>query len=300
MAKTLIIFNFAIQIKSHYMKVVNIEASLERLIDNTIQAIPSVLIGLGILFVGKYIIRFILKLIDRRFERRNVDMSIRTFIKSIVKICLYVFLYLTAAGVMGIQTTSFVAALGAFGLAVGMALQGSLSNFAGGVLILLFRPFDVGDYISSANGSSGTVERIDLLYSTLIDDDGIRVFSPNGTLANSVIKNFTKIAARRMQFSLVISYDTNIKQAREMILQTIAKESRVLDKPKAEVLVGDLKESGITLNIRLWTKREDYWATKNELGEEIKNVLENQAVTFPINTVKMLKDESGDNPVVEA
>lgn len=178
-----------------------------------------------------------------------------------------------------------------------MALQGSLSNFAGGVLILMFRPFDVGDYISSANGSSGSVERIDLLYTTLIDDDGIRVFSPNGTLANSVIKNFTKIAYRRMQFSLVISYDTNIKQAREAILAVLAADSRVLEKPKAEVIVGDLKESGITLTVRAWANREVYWATKNEVGEEIKNVLDGKNVVFPSNIVKII-DESpkGTNP----
>ncbi|MGJ1205706.1 mechanosensitive ion channel family protein [Sphingobacterium lactis] len=279
------------------MKFANLESSLEKLFDSILLKMPSIVVGFLILFIGRYVIKFLLRFIDRRFEKRNVDMSIRLFIKSMVKITLYVLLLLTVANTMGIQTTSFIAALSAFGLAVGMALQGSLSNFAGGVLILMFRPFDVGDYISSANGSSGSVERIDLLYTTLIDDDGIRVFSPNGTLANSVIKNFTKIAYRRMQFSLVISYDTNIKQAREAILAVLAADSRVLEKPKAEVIVGDLKESGITLTVRAWANREVYWATKNEVGEEIKQVLDGKNVVFPSNIVKII-DESpkGTNP----
>lgn len=198
---------------------------------------------------------------------------------------------LTVASTMGIQTTSFIAALSAFGLAVGMALQGSLSNFAGGVLILLFRPFDVGDYISSAAGATGTVERIDLLYTTMIDDDGIRVFTPNGPLANSVIKNFTKIASRRMQFTLNVSYDTNIKVAREAVLSVLKADKRILDKPVPEVIVGDLKETGITLVVRAWANREVFWATKNEISEQVKNVLDGKNVVFPQNVVKVIGDQ---------
>ncbi len=273
------------------MKPIDIEASLERIINNSLDQVPHVIGGLAILFIGRYAIQFALKIMDKRFEKRNIDISIRSFVKSLVKFILYALMLLTAASTMGFQTTSFIAALSAFGLAVGMALQGSLSNFAGGVLILIFRPFDVGDYISSANGSSGTVEKIDLLYSTLIDDDGIRVFSPNGTLANSVIKNFTKISARRMQFSFLISYDTNIKIARERILAILNDDKRILDKPKAELIVGDLKESGITITIRAWANREVYWATKNELAEKIKEELDNKAINFPTNALKILNQD---------
>ncbi|MGO1817893.1 MAG: mechanosensitive ion channel family protein, partial [Sphingobacterium sp.] len=206
------------------MNFTNLESSFEKLFDQALLKVPSILIGILILIVGRLVIRFTLNLIDRRFERKRVDISIRDFIKSIVRFGLYALLILTVANTMGIQTTSFIAVMSAFGLAVGLALQGSLSNFAGGVLILLFRPFDVGDYISSDNGASGTVDRIDLLYSTIIDDEGIRVFSPNGTLANSVIKNYSKITSRRMQFSFLISYGTDIKQTRESVLQLLGGE----------------------------------------------------------------------------
>lgn len=269
----------------------SVERSLERLVDSVVVALPKIAVGFFILIVGRYVIKFALKFIDSRFEKRNVDRSIRSFLKSIIKFTLYGLLLLTVASTMGIQTTSFIAALSAFGLAVGMALQGSLSNFAGGVLILLFRPFDVGDYISSAAGATGTVERIDLLYTTMIDDDGIRVFTPNGPLANSVIKNFTKIASRRMQFTLNVSYDTNIKVAREAVLSVLKADERILDKPLPEVVVGDLKETGITLVVRAWAKREVFWATKNEISEQVKNVLDGKNVVFPQNVVKVICDQ---------
>ncbi|WP_293932980.1 mechanosensitive ion channel family protein [Sphingobacterium sp. UBA6645] len=269
----------------------SVERSLERLVDSVVVALPKIAVGFFILIVGRYVIKFALKFIDSRFEKRNVDRSIRSFLKSIIKFTLYGLLLLTVASTMGIQTTSFIAALSAFGLAVGMALQGSLSNFAGGVLILLFRPFDVGDYISSAAGATGTVERIDLLYTTMIDDDGIRVFTPNGPLANSVIKNFTKIASRRMQFTLNVSYDTNIKVAREAVLSVLKADERILDKPLPEVVVGDLKETGITLVVRAWAKREVFWATKNEISEQVKNILDGKNVVFPQNIVKVIGDQ---------
>ena len=276
------------------MNFANLESSLEKLFDVILLKIPSIAVGFFILIVGRYIIKFVLKFIDKRFVKKDVDISIRSFIKSLLKFAMYALLILTVANTMGIETTSFIAALSAFGLAVGMALQGSLSNFAGGVLILVFRPFDVGDYISSANGSSGSVERIDLLYTTIIDDDGIRVFSPNGTLANSVIKNYTKITARRMQFTFVVSYDTNIKVAREAILSVLNTDERILDAPKKEVIVGDLKESGISLVVRGWANREVFWATKNQVSEEIKNVLDGKNVIFPSNIVKVIDETPGD------
>ena len=273
------------------MNFANLESSLEKLFDQVLLKIPSIAVGIVILIIGRLVIRFTLSMIDRRFERRGVDVSIQDFIKSIVRFALYALLILTVANTMGIQTTSFIAVMSAFGLAVGMALQGSLSNFAGGVLILLFRPFDVGDYISSDNGSSGTVERIDLLYSTIIDDDGIRVFSPNGSLANSVIKNYSKILSRRMQFSFMITYETDIKQARNAVLQLLASDDRIQTSPSPVVVVDQLNETGITLTVRAWAKREIYWDVRNEMAERITAILGDERVTFPVNMVKIVNDQ---------
>ncbi|WP_437918315.1 mechanosensitive ion channel family protein [Sphingobacterium sp. LRF_L2] len=263
------------------------ESSIEKLIDLVILKLPSVLIALVILVVGKYLINLALRLIARRFEKKNVDRSIRSFLSSLIKFSLYCLLFLTVANTMGIQTTSFIAALSAFGLAVGLALQGSLSNFAGGVLILLFRPFEVGDYISSNNGSEGTVERIDILYTTLLSGEGIRVFSPNGTLANSVIKNFTKIISRRFQFIVGISYDDNIKEAKDVILALIQSDERILDTPKPEIFVSELADSAVNLTIRGWVNKEQFWATHNELQERIKLALDAKGISIPYPQTEM-------------
>lgn len=235
----------------------DIQSRIEKLIDLVVLKVPEVIAALVILVVGRYVVKFAVKLMQKRFERRQFDRSVAGFITSLLKFVLYALLILTVASTVGIQTTSFIAALSAFGLAVGMAMQGSLANFAGGVLILIFRPFEVGDYIDSANGSSGTVNKIDLLYTTIIDDNGIMIFSPNGTLANSVIRNFTKVTHRRFQIVVGISYDDNIKEARETILNILKNEPDIQTTPAPDVFVGDLADSSVNLTIRGWVKRED-------------------------------------------
>lgn len=269
------------------------ESSLEKLLDLVILKIPSIAVALVIFFVGRYVIRLAMNLMDKRFEKRNIDLSIRSFVKSIVKFACYILLVLTVASTMGIQTTSFIAALSAFGLAVGMALQGSLSNFAGGVLILVFRPFEVGDYVSSENGSEGTIEQIDILYTTMVNAEGITVFSPNGTLANSVIKNYTRILSRRFQFVIGISYDDNIKEAREVILKVIEEDGRVDKNPAAEVFVSELADSSVNLTIRGWVNKKDFWATNNYLQEKIKVALDEKGISIPYPQTEMHIKSSG-------
>ncbi|WP_270086971.1 mechanosensitive ion channel family protein [Sphingobacterium sp. SYP-B4668] len=285
------------------METVNIskfEMWFDKLIDVVIVSIPSIVVGLSILFFGGYLIRFFINMLNRRFEKRKVDVSIRAFVASMLKFVLYALLILTAASTMGIQTTSFIAALSAFGLAVGMALQGSLSNFAGGVLILMFRPFEVGDYISSANGSAGTVERIDLLYTTLVTAEGIKEFSPNGTLANSVIKNYSKILSRRFEYVVGISYDANMKEAKDIILQVLKDDKRVLETPAPEIFVSQLADSSVNLTIRGWAKKEDYWPTANANQEAIKNALDAHGISipFPQTELHIINDAFGNDKLI--
>ncbi len=265
----------------------NLETKVGRLTDVVIDAIPGIIGGIILLVIGKYVINLVNRLLHKRFEKRNVDPSIRAFISSIVKIVMWVMLLLTVASQIGIQTTSFIAALSAFGLAVGMALQGSLSNFAGGVLILMFRPFEVGDYISSANGTSGTVERIDILYSTLIGDDGVRIFSPNGPLANSVIKNYTKIVQRMFEYTVSISYDKNVKDAKDIILRVLRANENVLTSPEPTVFVKELGNSSIVLTVRAWTKRENYWPVRNSMQEKIMLELERNDISVAPNPTQI-------------
>lgn len=254
---------------------------------------PRILLAILLLIVGSWLIKLVMRYIHSRFERRNVELSLRFFLSRIIKITLYILLVLSVAGNLGIQTTSFLAILGGAGLAIGLALQGSLSNFAGGVLILLFKPFRVGDYISSTAEASGTVENIDLLYTTLKTAEGTRVFAPNGPLANSVITNYSNLVERRVEYSIDISYDSDTQQIRKSILSLLEEDQRVLKKPTPEVLINGIANGAIKLVIRYWSPKDTYWAAYHDIYEKVKLLLKDN-VTIPQYTVQMLPvDDSG-------
>ncbi len=249
------------------------EQSIEQIITKFIEFIPTLILSVILFFIGLFLIRLALKIIKKRFEARNISLSVRSFVISVIRFILYALLILMVAGNLGIQTTAILGALSGMVLAIGLALQGSLSNFAGGVLVLLFRPFEVGDYIENNSGTEGTVEKIDLLYTTLTNSNGIKVFSPNGALANSVIRNFSKITNRRIEFQLGISYNDNIKEVKEAIEKRLVQEQRILQQPKPEVFVRELASSGVVLTIRAWATKADYGALNFELQDIVKNAV---------------------------
>jgi len=253
--------------------VTDVSTHMERFIAMLIDAIPAVVKAILFLIIGLFIIRTVLRIVKNRFEKRNVDMSLRGFLMSIIKFILYALLILSVAGNLGFQTTALLGALSGLVLAAGLALQGSLSNFAGGVLILLFRPFEVGDYIENSAGTDGTVEKIDLLYTTLNNAQGIKVFSPNGALANSVIRNFSKISKRRIEFALTISYADNIQKVQQAIESKLAADSRVLQDPKPEIFVKELAASGVVLTVRAWAAKADFGSLNFEIQDEIKKTI---------------------------
>lgn len=258
-----------------------VELALDHVIEAILSRVPSVVLGLLILIAGSWLIRLLLRIIRNRFERRGVDLSLRDFVISIVKFTLYTMLILSVASMVGIQTTSFVAVLGAASLSIGLALQGSLSNFAGGVLILLFRPFRVGDYVSSASGAEGTVEKIDILYTTMRTSNGIAVFAPNGPLANTVITNYSSITKRRIEYKIGISYESNIKEARDIILGVLKADSRILGTPNPQVRVEKLGETAVNLVVWAWAPKEVYENAYYENFEEIKTKLDAHNVIIP-------------------
>lgn len=254
-----------------------IENTIVRLLD----AIPSIIAAVLALIIGLFVIRTLLRIINKRFEKRNVDISLRGFLLSIIKFVLYALLILSVAGNLGFQTTAILGALSGLVLAAGLALQGSLSNFAGGVLILLFRPFEVGDYIENNSGTDGTVDKIDLLYTTLTNGQGIKVFSPNGVLANSVIHNFSKITKRRAEFQLGISYADNIQEVQTAILKVLNQDVRVLKDPKPEIFVKELAASGVVLTVRAWAAKGDYLSFNNEIQDLVKKAIYENGFTNP-------------------
>ncbi len=271
-----------------------LSGGIETMLESVFTALPKIAVGLIILSVGSYVVKLILTFIRKRFEKRDLELSLRGFLLSIIKTVLYILLLITVAATMGIQTTVFTAAFASAGLAIGLALQGSLSNFAGGVLILLFKPFKVGDYISNPSGTEGEVEKIDLLYTTLIGPTGLRLFSPNGLLANSVITNYSAITSRRFDFVVGISYDANIKIAQEVIQKTLAKDSRVLTDKKPIIFVDNLNDSSVDLKIRIWMNRADYWNTVYEVQQNIKVALDeaNIEIPFPQRDLHIVSDKT--------
>jgi small conductance mechanosensitive channel len=240
----------------------------------------EIAVALLILFVGFFFIGKIGKLVYLAINKKTEDPALALFTQRLTRIALKVMLVLSVASQMGIETTSFLAALGAAGLAIGLALQGSLSNFAGGVLILIFKPFRVGDVIESG-GHTGKVSRIDILHTILSTFDNKTIILPNAQVANNSIVNFTAQETRRVDVNVGISYSDNIAQARGIILEVISRESRVLTDPAPMVVVVNFGENSIDLSVRVWTKTTDFWDVYWLLIEQIKYAFDEKGMSIP-------------------
>ncbi len=246
----------------------------------------NILICLVIYFVGKKIISVIRKIVKRSLERSSADKGVEQFVDSLLKYLLYFVLAMVIAGRLGIQTTSVVALLGSAGVAAGLALQGSLSNFAGGVLILILKPFKVGDYIL-ASGNEGTVKQIQIFYTKLLTVDNREVMIPNGSLMNGNIINVTGQEKRRVDITVGISYSANIKEAKQCIEQVIAREEKLLAGEAVDVFVDSLADSAVVIGIHVWTATADYWTVKWKLQEDIKLALDAQGIEIPFNQLSV-------------
>lgn len=247
-----------------------------------------ILFAILMIIVGKIIIKFLLKICDRFFDRAGTEISVRKFLNSFIKAVFYIVLILVVCAQVGIETTSFIAVMGSAGLALGLSLQGSLSNFAGGILILLIKPFVVGDYIiDGGSGKEGKVSRIDLFYTHLITPDNKMIVIPNGTLANSNLTNLTTFDKRRVDIMVGISYSSDIKKAKELLEEIADKCQYVLKEEKVEVFVNSLDSSQVTLGIRVWTKTTDYWDTLFQLNETIKYTFDENDIEIPFDQLEV-------------
>ena len=239
-----------------------------------------VLFALLTLLVGWWLINRVVNTLERFTRQRHADPMLSGFISSLASALLRIMLLISVAGMLGIQTTSFIALLGAAGLAVGMALQGSLSNFAGGVLILFLRPFRAGDYIE-AQGVGGTVESIMIFHTVLKTGDNKTIILPNGTLSNGSIVNFSRKPTRRVDINVGIDYEDDIKKARSILLALAAADERVLQDPAAVVYLTSLGDNSVNLSLRMWVKNADYWGVFFTLQENIKERFDQEGVSFP-------------------
>ena len=240
----------------------------------------NLLLALVMLVVGLWVIRRIVALVAAALERGPADITLTRFFTSITSIGLKTLLFISVISTLGVATTSFVAVLGAAGLAVGLALQGSLSNFAGGVLILLFRPFRIGDYIEG-QGVSGTVRDIQIFHTHLTTPDNKRVVVPNGPLANNHITNFSVEATRRVDFVFGIGYNDDLRQAKALLEQMFGDDPRVLAEPALMVVVSNLGSSSVDLTVRAWVNKEHYWPLKFDLTEQVKLAFDEAGISIP-------------------
>lgn len=240
--------------------------------------LPNLVLALLIFLAGTWLIRKLVRFLRRRFHNNSIDLSLSEFLISIMNAVLYVLLIISSASQIGIPTSSFVAALGAAGLAVGLALQGSLSNFAGGVLILLFKPFRVGHNISSSNNVSGTVLKIDILYTTLKAGNGTMIYAPNGPLANAVINNLTDSQTRQAEYKVSVALDTDIELARRVVLAFLAADPLILQDPKPAFLISSLNDGSINLLIRYWTATADFWPVYYANYQKLVETLDAHAI----------------------
>ena len=247
-----------------------------------------ILLTLLFLFIGRKIIKLILKITKRAFERRKISESVSGFLISFFRIVLYVLLYITAAALMGFQVTSFVTILGASSITIGLALQGSLSNLAGGVLILILKPFDIGDYIiENSTKSEGTVVGIDIFYTKIRTIDNKIVVIPNGSLANTSIVNVTQLGERMVEIMVGIAYRENVSRVRRVLEETAFNSEYNIEEREIISFVDDFQESSVRFGLRFWVKSENYFKAKWAVTEAIKNRLEEEGITIPFNQLEV-------------
>lgn len=242
----------------------------------------KVLAALVAFFIGRLVIRWIRKIVRRSFERSGADKGVEQFVDSLLKYGLYALLVFSLISSLGFDTTSVAAVLASGGVAIGLALQGSLSNFAGGVLILLLKPFVVGDYIiEDSNGKEGTVKEIQIFYTKLSTIDNKTIVIPNGMLTNNSITNATAKDERQLDLRVGISYDADIRQAKSVIENLLIKDECIIKNEQINVFVHELADSAVVLGIRAWVKNEEYWTTRWRLLEEIKILLDENGIEIP-------------------
>jgi small conductance mechanosensitive channel len=258
-----------------------IESLLEKFNTIILLVLPNVLMAIFTLVVGIWVIRRFMKFLRAHFLKNNVDTSLSEFLISIINVVLYVLLILSCASTIGIPTTSFFAVLGAAGLAVGLALQGSLSNFAGGVLILLFKPFRIGHFITSSNNVAGTVLKIDLLYTTLRAGNGTTIYAPNGPLANAVINNVSDNATRQAEYKINVALNANIEETRKVIINVLSADPLVLKEPKPAVLVSAINDNGVVLLVRAWAENGNFWPVYHANYQKIKEAVDAGQIDLP-------------------
>ncbi|WP_158840156.1 mechanosensitive ion channel family protein [Polaribacter sp. L3A8] len=253
---------------------------LEYLKGLVIEFTPKILVALAILVIGLIVIKLIVKASRKVMNKGGIDVTLQKFLGNLVGWGLKILLIIAVISKLGVETTSFAAILAAAGLAVGLALQGSLANFAGGVLIMIFKPFKLGDLVE-AQGEIGVVKEIEIFTTKLTGLSNKEIIIPNGTLSNGNIVNYTTEGTRRVDLVIGVSYDADIKQTKEVLMKVLTSHPKVLKDPAPGVTVSELADSSVNFAVRPWCKTEDYWAVYFEVTESVKLALDEAGIEIP-------------------
>lgn len=257
-----------------------IDLLLKQLVSMCVEVGKSILLAIVIYIAGKFVIKLINKLIRRTLEHKNVDSTIQSFLKSFVSILLNVLLIITVISALGVNTTSFAALLASFGVAAGMALSGNLQNLAGGLIILLFKPFKVGDFVE-AQGSMGTVKEIQIIHTILQTVDNKEIYLPNASLSSGSITNYSKMGTRRVDFTVNVEYGTDVEKVMNALKAIAESDERILKDPEPFYALSALAESSVNFTFRVWVNSADYWPVFFDLNKKIYEDFNRQAIKFP-------------------
>jgi small conductance mechanosensitive channel len=262
------------------MNAAQINTYTQKAVELVIEYGPKLILAIIVLIIGLWIIKLVIKGLNRAMEKGDVDISLRKFLGSLSGILLKVLLLISVASMIGIATTSFVAILGAAGLAVGLALQGGLANFAGGVIILIFKPFKVGDFID-AQGHMGTVNEITIFTTVLKTPDNKTVIIPNGALSNGSMVNFSTEPTRRVEFVFGIGYNDDILKAKNTLNSIVEADTRIFKDPKPIIAVGELGDSSVNFKVMVWCSSSDYWSVFFDTNEKVKLTFDKEGISIP-------------------
>lgn len=240
----------------------------------------DLIVAILIFYIGRFIVKLVVRGLIRVMDRQEVDTTLQTFVGNVVRVALMIVVIIAAIGAIGIQTTSFIAIFGAAGLAVGLALQGSLSNFAAGVLIVLFRPYKVGDYVEAA-GIAGSVEQVQILTTVLKTPDNKQIIVPNSQIMDSIITNYSANDTRRVDLTVGVSYDDDLDKVAATLRELVDADDRILKDPECQIAVLELADSSVNFVVRPWARTSDYWGVYFDLTERIKKRFDDEGISFP-------------------
>lgn len=257
-----------------------LDTIVQQIINMSVSAGKNILVALLIFIVGRFLISLIKKLISRTLERRNVEVTIQTFLKSLINILLTILLVVSVVGALGVNTTSFAALLASAGIAIGMALSGNLQNLAGGIIILLFKPYKVGDWIE-AQSVSGSVSEIQIFHTILVTADNKVVYIPNGSMSSGVVVNYSRKNTRRIEWIIGVDYGENVDKVENIIKNIITADTRILKDPVPQIALHALANSSVNITIRVWVETTLYWDVYFDMNKRIYDEFNKQGINFP-------------------